>query len=419
MLSYFSVNNFRNLRKCEFEFAKVNIFVGPNNSGKSNLFRALCFLANILSPQTKGSALLAEIDKNGGSELLRRGTSSQDEISLRWRFSSGVNYSNMEYTFLFRILGGGSVPIAPLIVHEELCYAKPEGSHQEPFSFFQRTEAKRGTVLFTVRDTTRGDIRRLPFPVRDDDLILCQSDQLLEAKEFREEYYPLFKKSLDATKDLFQNSFVISSAAIDLRFAKEATKLRLGESRISRDASDFVAVLHHLENKYDFFGVYRDVLAEVLPHLEGLKIVLPSDKSVSLRLFFKDGEQFSLHEMSDGTTKAMILAMLLWNPEKLAMLFIDEPELNLHPAWQRVLAHWILRARGADQIFLSTHSPDFLDAFTESFRSGETALFIGTPTETASFHRLSPKDVEESLNVGWELGDLYRVGDPSFGGWPW
>jgi len=32
---------------------------------------------------------------------------------------------------------------------------------------------------------------------------------------------------------------------------------------------------------------------------------------------------------------------------------------------------------------------------------------------------LSKEMLEDRLHEGWQLGDLYRVGDPSVGGWPW
>ncbi|EDX75294.1 hypothetical protein MC7420_2298 [Coleofasciculus chthonoplastes PCC 7420] len=36
-----------------------------------------------------------------------------------------------------------------------------------------------------------------------------------------------------------------------------------------------------------------------------------------------------------------------------------------------------------------------------------------------SVKSLSQDILEPKLEQGWQLGDLYRVGDPSIGGWPW
>ena len=55
---------------------------------------------------------------------------------------------------------------------------------------------------------------------------------------------------------------------------------------------------------------------------------------------------------------------------KKSMLTIDEPENNLHPAWQKVIGNWIQTSENYEQCFISTHSPDFLDVFTEEFKHG-------------------------------------------------
>lgn len=36
MIKKFSCSNFRNINASDLEFAKINILIGPNNSGKSN-----------------------------------------------------------------------------------------------------------------------------------------------------------------------------------------------------------------------------------------------------------------------------------------------------------------------------------------------------------------------------------------------
>ena len=101
------------------------------------------------------------------------------------------------------------------------------------------------------------------------------------------------------------------------------------------------------------------------------------------------------------------------------MLAIDEPEVNLHPAWQNVLAKWLQTSAVFSQCFISTHSSDFLDAFTEGFRNGNVNIFVYDPTGKESFKPLNRERVNFEIDNGWLLGDLYRVNDPAIGGWPW
>ncbi len=107
------------------------------------------------------------------------------------------------------------------------------------------------------------------------------------------------------------------------------------------------------------------------------------------------------------------------SPELPSLLVIDEPELGIHVAWMQTLAEWIKQASTRTQVIVSTHSPDLLDHFTDQVEN----VFVFQPTDGDKSHfevkPLSPQDVAEGIKEGWQLGDLYRVGDPSIGGWPW
>jgi len=179
-----------------------------------------------------------------------------------------------------------------------------------------------------------------------------------------------------------------------------------------------VNVLSELYSKSDFLDEYTQYLRELIPSLEKLKIVNVTETKRQLRLTI-NGETFKLKEMSDGTIKAMLLTLLLWSPNKTTILALDEPELNLHPAWLKVISNWVLRSTSNDQIYISSHSPDFLDGFTEMFREGYVGLFVADLREKQTIKPMSPKKLESFMMEGWELGDLYRVGEPALGGWPW
>jgi predicted ATPase len=69
------------------------------------------------------------------------------------------------------------------------------------------------------------------------------------------------------------------------------------------------------------------------------------------------------------------------------------------------------------QVIVCTHSPDLLDNFTDC---PENVLCFSAVDKTHfSAAPLSKSKLADKLQEGWKLGDLYRVGDPSIGGWPW
>ena len=132
-----------------------------------------------------------------------------------------------------------------------------------------------------------------------------------------------------------------------------------------------------------------------------------------------DGYSFPLSEVSDGTIHLLLLLLLLnlSDHSRISLLAIDEPEMNLHPAWQKQIANEILQCRSYKQCFISTHSPDLLDEFTKGFLEGDTAVFVFDPTSKQKIRRLGGSEIISDLN-DWTLGDLYRIGDPIIGGWP-
>lgn len=70
------------------------------------------------------------------------------------------------------------------------------------------------------------------------------------------------------------------------------------------------------------------------------------------------------------------------HPTRDVVLLIDEPELHLHPAWQRVFLPAVLRAVGtmapnaAVQVFTATHSPMVLASLESVFSEALDDLFV-------------------------------------------
>jgi len=53
MLQKVSIQNFKSLKDVTLELQKVNLLIGPNNSGKSNFLKALERLNSIISDYSK------------------------------------------------------------------------------------------------------------------------------------------------------------------------------------------------------------------------------------------------------------------------------------------------------------------------------------------------------------------------------
>lgn len=92
----------------------------------------------------------------------------------------------------------------------------------------------------------------------------------------------------------------------------------------------------------------------------------------------------SAADLSDGTLRFLLLVAILANPEPGALVAIDQPEAGLHPSMLPVVADLARQAADSTQVILTTHSPQFLDAFGVEFptttvaewRDGKTELSV-------------------------------------------
>ena len=80
-------------------------------------------------------------------------------------------------------------------------------------------------------------------------------------------------------------------------------------------------------------------------------------------------ETRNLHDLGDGIQALIILMYQIYMAENDSLIFIDEPELNLHPGMQRLFLEQIsnneiLKKKNLTY-FITTHSNHFLDLTIE------------------------------------------------------
>ena len=101
----------------------------------------------------------------------------------------------------------------------------------------------------------------------------------------------------------------------------------------------------------------------------GVSVVEPKQtEDGRLVLRFQDGsfkDPFIARHVSDGTIKMFAYLVLLNDPKPYPLLAVEEPENQLYPELLPELAEEFRDyAERGGQVFISTHSPDFLNALT-------------------------------------------------------
>jgi predicted ATPase len=112
--------------------------------------------------------------------------------------------------------------------------------------------------------------------------------------------------------------------------------------------------------------------------------------------------EFGPHQLSDGSLRFIALATLLLQPELPLLIALDEPELGLHPSALEILAGMAKAASLHSQLVFATQSSVLLDHFEP-----ENVVVVNTRAGTSEFHRLDAEKLKAWL-ADYTLGEIWE-----------
>jgi predicted ATPase len=145
----------------------------------------------------------------------------------------------------------------------------------------------------------------------------------------------------------------------------------IGDNRwLMPDAGNLAAFLLRLREE-NSGAVYHRIVSTmrlIAPFFEDFDLVPagPNHKDIILNWRDRGSDQvFGPHQLSDGTLRAACLVTLLMQAEDELpdLIIVDEPELGLHPYALNVIAALFKKASHHAQVLISTQSSAFLDSF--------------------------------------------------------
>lgn len=113
---------------------------------------------------------------------------------------------------------------------------------------------------------------------------------------------------------------------------------------------------------------------------------------------------FGPHQLSDGTLRAICLIALLLQPESQLphLIVVDEPELGLHPYALNMVAALFRKASHYTQILISTQSSSFLDHFEP-----DDVVVVNRESNQSTFVRLDSNQLRAWLEE-YSLGEIWE-----------
>lgn len=373
------IKNYRLFRNTRLQnIPRLCVLVGANGTGKSTLFDVFSFLKDSLAMNV-GKAVY----KRGGyKELASRGfTNEPIEITLQFRLEI-TGYERL-VTYVLKIEPDAQG--RAVVAREILRYKR--GANGKPFHFLDFAYGK-GYAITNEEDFSKADeaLKREEQELDAPDILAVKG--LGQFERF---------KAASAFRLMLENWHISDFHVGDARPSQEDGYAE----HLSTRGENLPLVANYLfEHHKDRFAHIIDAMQRRVP---GVSVVEPRQtEDGRLVLRFQDGsfkDPFIARHVSDGTIKMFAYLVLLNDPKPYPLLAIEEPENQLYPELLPELAEEFRQyAQRGGQVFISSHSPDFLNALAL------TEIFC--LRKEGGFTQISHASDSTNLVALYEAGDL-------------
>ena len=378
------IHNYKVFRNVTIkDLPNMAVFLGKNGVGKTTFFDVFGFLHDCLNSNVK-----AALAKRGGfKEVLSRDQSGDISFVIKFRPSKD------EPLITYELSIGLDEQNKAVVKKEILRFRRGQkGAPWKVLEFYSGEGLAAEGKLNSYEDvnlTTRKR-QKLDSP----DILTIKG--LGQFKEF--EAISTFRKLIE---DWYVADFRIDAA-------RERQEAGYSE-QLSRNGDNLSAVTKYIyDNHPEVFRVIIEKMKERVPGIESVEAQETEDGYVVLR--FQDGKfknPFSAKFVSDGTIKMFTYLVLLHDPEQHALLCIEEPENQLYPELLEELAEeFRIYANTGGQVFVSTHSPDFLNSVRL-----EEIYILEKENGFTEIHKASDNPLAASLVKAGDLpGALWKQG---------
>jgi predicted ATPase len=336
------LKNFKSFKDSELtELPELCIIVGANGAGKSTIFSVFDFLRDAMNSNV--NAALARLGGSRGfKEVRSRNSQGPIEIELKFR----VKPDGPLTTYFLQI---NEKQGKAQVEREILKYRR--GSSGQPWHFLDFSQGK-GTAVTNELDSVTDvkDLNREEQTLKSPDILAIKG--LAQFERF---------PAVMALGNLIENWHISDFHISKARPEQEADYAE----HLSREGENLALVIEYLYNHArPTFEKILSLLKKRVPGISQIESKTTEEGRVLLK--FQDGsfeDPFLARYVSDGTIKMLACLVLLYDPTPHPLLCVEEPENQLYPKllWELAEEFRAYANRGG-QVFVSTHSPDFLNA---------------------------------------------------------
>lgn len=330
------IHSFRNIAELELKNLKdFNIFIGPNNCGKTTILKALDILSKI---------------KIGGP-FLKKPACQCSRISGSW--------NNSPHNSKFLIEAGGAT-VSQQDKHMKKLQFTIAYSFNEKFITTIDNQKSSNGFFVELLQAIHG------FP------------EMPSVKSEMEQHWLSLEKELTTLKLVQQGDTAAMIEHISL-FSKKAITDKISANVVYIDDTrlqDYkhVAIVDYINHKDLNTTAQRelkDFIKEILdPQIKDIKH--------SLTLQFNGGFEELIINQGSGVRSLICLAVDILSAGFRSIILIDEPELGLNPHAKQEFLKFLFEQAQTKQIFIATHDPTFLNPLILDNKENY-AIYVYTP----------------------------------------
>jgi len=344
-ISRLALRGYKSISECSLEFGRLNVLIGANGAGKSNLIGFFRLINRILDQQ-----LQTAVGFSGGPDsLLHFGRKKTEELN------ANLYFGNNGYRFTLRPTQDNRM----MFHFEALWWNLSEDFHPGSGHFETKFKERKSGVW----------------------------DHVVPAMRSWRVYH-------------FHDTSV--SARI-----KQIHSINDNEY-LRDDARNLAAFLFRLKNHHHkHYQRIIKTIRLVAPFFGDFHLRPTIDNKEKIQLEWTEqghDEPFTASALSDGTLRFICLATVLLQPEDFmpTTILIDEPELGLHPFAINILAGLMRSASHKYQLIVSTQSVELVDAF-----DAEDLIVTDKRNGATTFKRPDTETLSEWLTE-YSLGELWN-----------
>jgi len=361
----------------ELELEPLNVLIGPNASGKTNLIDAISLLraapTNLQSPFREGGA---------GEDWPWKGANDKEAAQIAVSLKSlSLKPTNRRLFYSLELIFSKTT----LIVWGEQLKSDDD-------TFLSRDAGS--AILLPDKKSSSSNQTEL-------DVDPLQS----VLSQFRD---PANHRNLTYTADQFGRIIVFRGWP----FGRDTHLTRpqradLPDDFLLPDGSNLGMVLNDLQNR----TTTKRVIVEKLRQLyDGVEDITTKVQGNTVQIFLHESgldQPVPAARLSDGTLHYLCLLTILLHPEPPPLVCIEEPELGLHPDVIPKVADLLLDAANRTQLIVTTHSESLVSRLSEV---PESVVVCERDNRGTHLRRLDPDKLKIWLD-DYSLGDLWAKGE--------